>query len=63
MPNGSLDKALCGARMPLSWSHRLKILLGVSSVLAYLHHKCENQVIHREIKTSNIMLDEGSMLG
>ncbi|WVY93219.1 hypothetical protein V8G54_032307 [Vigna mungo] len=59
MPNGSLDKALYEARMPLSWPHRLKILLGVSSVLAYLHHECENQVIHRDIKTSNIMLDEG----
>ncbi|KAG4935048.1 hypothetical protein GLYMA_18G043500v4 [Glycine max] len=59
MPNGSLDKALHESRMPLSWPHRLKILLGVSSVLAYLHHECENQVIHRDIKTSNIMLDEG----
>nr|KYP75987.1 Lectin-domain containing receptor kinase A4.2 [Cajanus cajan] len=59
MPNGSLDKALYEARMSLSWPHRLKILLGVSSVLAYLHHECENQVIHRDIKTSNIMLDEG----
>ncbi|KAL2333204.1 hypothetical protein Fmac_014417 [Flemingia macrophylla] len=59
MPNGSLDKALYEARMTLSWPHRLKILLGVSSVLAYLHHECENQVIHRDIKTSNIMLDEG----
>ncbi|KAG4989644.1 hypothetical protein AAZX31_11G217800 [Glycine max] len=59
MPNGSLDKALYESRMALSWPHRLKILLGVSSVLAYLHHECENQVIHRDIKTSNIMLDEG----
>ncbi|XP_061356190.1 L-type lectin-domain containing receptor kinase VIII.1-like [Gastrolobium bilobum] len=59
MPNGSLDKALYEARMPLSWPQRRKILLGVASVLAYLHHECENQVIHRDIKTSNIMLDEG----
>ncbi|XP_057434217.1 L-type lectin-domain containing receptor kinase VIII.1-like [Lotus japonicus] len=59
MPNGSLDKALYEARTPLPWPHRLKILLGVSTVLAYLHHECENQVIHRDIKTSNIMLDEG----
>ncbi|XP_015931623.1 L-type lectin-domain containing receptor kinase VIII.1 [Arachis duranensis] len=59
MPNGSLDKALFEARMPLPWSHRRKILLGVASALAYLHQECENQVIHRDIKTSNIMLDEG----
>nr|KYP48343.1 Lectin-domain containing receptor kinase A4.2 [Cajanus cajan] len=44
---------------PLPWPHRRKILLGVASALAYLHQECENQVIHRDIKTSNIMLDEG----
>ncbi|MCE2055408.1 L-type lectin-domain containing receptor kinase VIII.1 [Datura stramonium] len=59
MPNGSLDKALFESRMVLSWSHRRKILQGVASALAYLHQECENQVIHRDIKSSNIMLDEG----
>ncbi|OMO72547.1 hypothetical protein CCACVL1_17725 [Corchorus capsularis] len=59
MPNGSLDKALFEARTPLPWSHRQKILLGVASALAYLHQECDHQVIHRDVKTSNIMLDEG----
>uniref|UniRef100_A0A7N0R9D6 non-specific serine/threonine protein kinase n=1 Tax=Kalanchoe fedtschenkoi TaxID=63787 RepID=A0A7N0R9D6_KALFE len=59
MPNGSLDKALFEARTPLPWHHRRRILMGVASALAYLHQECENQVIHRDIKTSNIMLDEG----
>ncbi|KAL0316249.1 UNVERIFIED_CONTAM: L-type lectin-domain containing receptor kinase VIII.1 [Sesamum radiatum] len=59
MSNGSLDKALFESRMVLPWPHRRKILLGVASALAYLHQECENQVIHRDIKTSNIMLDEG----
>ncbi|KAI4310723.1 hypothetical protein MLD38_035678 [Melastoma candidum] len=59
MPNGSLDKALFESRITLPWSHRHKILIGVASALAYLHQECENQVIHRDIKTSNIMLDEG----
>ncbi|XP_059296343.1 L-type lectin-domain containing receptor kinase VIII.1-like [Lycium ferocissimum] len=59
MPNGSLDKALFESRMVLPWSHRRKILQGVASALAYLHQECENQVIHRDIKSSNIMLDEG----
>ncbi|PPS19282.1 hypothetical protein GOBAR_AA01299 [Gossypium barbadense] len=59
MPNGSLDKALFEARTPLPWAHRQKILLGVASALAYLHQECDHQIIHRDVKTSNIMLDEG----
>ncbi|KAK6943772.1 Legume lectin domain [Dillenia turbinata] len=59
MPNGSLDKALFESRMVLPWHYRRKILMGVASALAYLHQECENQVIHRDVKTSNIMLDEG----
>ncbi|KAK9068483.1 hypothetical protein SSX86_012597 [Deinandra increscens subsp. villosa] len=59
MANGSLDKALFESRMALPWVHRSKILMGVASALAYLHQECENQVIHRDVKTSNIMLDEG----
>ncbi|KAL4323549.1 hypothetical protein GQ457_11G007730 [Hibiscus cannabinus] len=59
MPNGSLDKALYEARTPLPWVHRQKIVLGVASALAYLHQECDHQVIHRDVKTSNIMLDEG----
>ncbi|KAK2977577.1 hypothetical protein RJ640_007213 [Escallonia rubra] len=59
MPNGSLDKALFESRMVLPWAHRRKVLVGVASALAYLHQECENQVIHRDVKSSNIMLDEG----
>ncbi|OVA10174.1 Protein kinase domain [Macleaya cordata] len=59
MPNGSLDKALFETRFILPWHHRRRILIGVASALAYLHQECENQVIHRDVKTSNIMLDEG----
>ncbi|XP_043698284.1 L-type lectin-domain containing receptor kinase VIII.1-like [Telopea speciosissima] len=58
MPNGSLDKALFESTSLLPWHYRRKILMGVASAMAYLHQECENQVIHRDIKTSNIMLDE-----
>ncbi|KAL6578140.1 L-type lectin-domain containing receptor kinase VIII.2 [Orobanche minor] len=58
MPNGSLDKALFEARTAFPWAHRRKILIGVASALAHLHQECENQVIHRDVKTSNVMLDE-----
>ncbi|KAL1565981.1 L-type lectin-domain containing receptor kinase VIII.1-like [Salvia divinorum] len=59
MSNGSLDKALFESMFVLTWINRRKILIGVASALAYLHQECENQVIHRDVKSSNIMLDEG----
>ncbi|XP_074358859.1 putative L-type lectin-domain containing receptor kinase S.7 [Apium graveolens] len=60
MPNGSLDDALYPVSdqgLTLKWPYRYNIALGLASVLTYLHQECEQQVIHRDIKTSNIMLD------
>ncbi|KAJ1695541.1 hypothetical protein LUZ63_012239 [Rhynchospora breviuscula] len=60
MLHGSLDKALFDPDVPpLMWRHRKRILIGVASALAYLHRECERQVIHRDVKSSNVMLDEG----
>ncbi|KAL2523789.1 putative L-type lectin-domain containing receptor kinase S.7 [Abeliophyllum distichum] len=41
----------------LKWTYRYNIAVGLASVLSYLHQECEQQVIHRDIKTSNVMLD------
>ncbi|GAB4847190.1 hypothetical protein Ancab_026200 [Ancistrocladus abbreviatus] len=57
MPNGSLDSHLFGKRAPLSWSIWYKVALGLSSALLYLHEEWEQCVMHRDIKSSNIMLD------
>ncbi|GJN00027.1 hypothetical protein PR202_ga17175 [Eleusine coracana subsp. coracana] len=59
MPHGSLDKALYnseGAEM-MTWPQRYAVAAGVASVLAYLHQECERRVIHRDVKTSNVLLD------
>ncbi|KAL0306251.1 UNVERIFIED_CONTAM: putative L-type lectin-domain containing receptor kinase S.7 [Sesamum radiatum] len=59
MPNGSLDKVLYQAESgnPLKWPYRYNIAVGLASALTYLHQECDQQVIHRDIKSSNIMLD------
>ncbi|MCL7043508.1 hypothetical protein MKW94_027446 [Papaver nudicaule] len=57
MPNGSLDSHLFGQRSPLSWAVRFKIALGLASALLYLHEEGEQCIIHRDVKSSNIMLD------
>jgi serine/threonine protein kinase len=58
MPNGSLDQALHHAnQFLLDWPARYRIALGVARGLSYLHHDCIPHVIHRDIKSSNILLD------
>jgi hypothetical protein len=57
MPNGSLDFHLFGKGIMLSWNLRYKIALGLASSLLYLHEEWEQCVVHRDIKSSNVMLD------
>ncbi|RCV15717.1 hypothetical protein SETIT_3G079900v2 [Setaria italica] len=59
MPNGSLDKYLHGQDKPaLGWSQRFCIIKSVASGLFYLHEEWEHVVIHRDIKSSNVLLDD-----
>ncbi|KAK4833955.1 hypothetical protein QYF36_013981 [Acer negundo] len=59
MPNGSVDQHL-GSRSEttLSWTMRLKIAQDAARGLAYLHEEMEFQIIMRDFKASNILLDE-----
>ncbi|XP_060674801.1 L-type lectin-domain containing receptor kinase IX.1-like [Ziziphus jujuba] len=57
MPNGSLDSHLFGKKSLLVWGVRYKISLGIASALMYLHEEWEQCVVHRDIKSSNVMLD------
>ncbi|KAL8227942.1 hypothetical protein R6Q57_015526 [Mikania cordata] len=59
MPNKSLDDHLFRNSLEaLPWQRRLQIMLGAAQGLAYLHEELEAQVIFRDFKTSNILLDE-----
>lgn len=59
MRNGSLYNHLFGSgTKKLSWPIRQKITLGMARGLAYLHHGVQPAVIHRDIKASNILVDE-----
>ncbi|WOG84858.1 hypothetical protein DCAR_0104043 [Daucus carota subsp. sativus] len=57
MQNGSLDSHLFKGKSLLSWSTRYKIAQGLASVLLYLHEEWKECVVHRDIKSSNVMLD------
>ncbi|KAI7749633.1 hypothetical protein M8C21_031571, partial [Ambrosia artemisiifolia] len=59
MPNGSLDSHLFNKKSILKWDVRYNIATGLASALLYLHEECEQCVVHRDIKASNIMLDSG----
>ncbi|KAG0502742.1 hypothetical protein HPP92_002814 [Vanilla planifolia] len=59
MVNGCLKDHLHAAeRTPLSWLTRLQIATDVANALEYLHFYCNPPLCHRDIKSSNILLDE-----
>ncbi|XP_034898565.1 cysteine-rich receptor-like protein kinase 15 isoform X1 [Populus alba] len=59
MPNKSLDVILFGSRngVLLDWQRRLSIINGIARGLMYLHEDSRLRIIHRDLKTSNILLD------
>ncbi|XP_068656709.1 receptor-like protein kinase 7 [Aristolochia californica] len=59
LPNGSLwDRMHKSGKVELDWMTRYEIAIGAAKGLEYLHHGCERPIIHRDVKSSNILLDE-----
>ncbi|KAJ7544589.1 hypothetical protein O6H91_09G084200 [Diphasiastrum complanatum] len=58
MPYGSLGDLLHGQNaIPVGWQARYKIALGAAEGLSYLHHDCHPAILHRDIKSNNILLN------
>ncbi|KAH9307982.1 hypothetical protein KI387_035893 [Taxus chinensis] len=57
---GSLEENLYGGneRPLVPWNKRLKVAIGVAEALTYLHDGCPRPIIHRDVKSSNILLSE-----
>lgn len=60
MSNGSLDKFLHDREIKpaLDWCKRFQIIKDIALGLFYLHNNCEQVIIHRDIKASNVLLDD-----
>ncbi|CAL9096495.1 unnamed protein product [Musa acuminata var. zebrina] len=59
MPHGSLGDLLHGSKgRLLDWPTRYKIAVDAAEGLSYLHHDCVPPIVHRDIKSNNILLDD-----
>ncbi|CAI8594673.1 unnamed protein product [Vicia faba] len=55
--NKSSNKLGSARHVVLDWPKRMQIAIGIAHGLCYMHHDCSPPIVHRDIKTSNILLD------
>ncbi|BAT94001.1 hypothetical protein VIGAN_08056600 [Vigna angularis var. angularis] len=60
IPNKSLDYFLFNSmkQRELDWSQRYKIIVGIARGILYLHEDSQLRIVHRDVKASNVLLDE-----
>uniref|UniRef100_A0A5B6Z291 Putative proline-rich receptor-like protein kinase PERK4 isoform X1 n=1 Tax=Davidia involucrata TaxID=16924 RepID=A0A5B6Z291_DAVIN len=61
LPKGNLEENLHGnnrEKHVLSWEVRFNIAVGIAEALNYIHNECSRPVIHRDVKSSNILLSD-----
>eukprot|EP00897_Mesotaenium_endlicherianum_P010495 jgi/Mesen1/9474/ME000063S08921 len=57
MPHGSLERNLHSKnREPASWERRVRVAIGSAKGLEYLHCECPRRIVHRDVKTANILI-------
>lgn len=61
LPGGSLGDLIRQQDFELKWSDRLRITIGVAQGLAYLHKDYVPHIIHRDVRSNNVLLDSGLM--
>ncbi|KAJ0040409.1 hypothetical protein Pint_27409 [Pistacia integerrima] len=61
LSRGSLEESLHGNKkdaIAFGWNERYKVAVGVAEALDYLHNSCDQPVIHKDVKSSNILLSD-----
>ncbi|KAF6152095.1 hypothetical protein GIB67_031417 [Kingdonia uniflora] len=59
LERGNLSKVLSDSEeaVKLDWVRRVNIVKGVANAFSFLHHDCSSPIVHRDISSSNILLD------
>ncbi|KAL6650884.1 hypothetical protein ACP70R_009809 [Stipagrostis hirtigluma subsp. patula] len=58
LQRGSLKDLICAPKFTMGWKKRVRIALGVAQGLVLLHHDYTPRVLHRDLKSSNVLLDD-----